>query len=280
MLRFALARVVLWCASVLGAAVFAAAIAALAVPAASANGAAYLGTILRVVPRVLMLEPGRSLVSNLPAFDALRSGLSASLDVLVPGLAVALLCGAALGALLSLRALRPLSVFLLRAGASVPVFCAALLVGAVAALAATGVPAGNRFSTLAPMAVTVGLAGAGTVALSVARALQVVAREPYTAGLMRIGLTRAQIFRSYVAPHATALALKDLGNLFVTLFAATAVVEWVFEWPGAGAGFIRAVALRDWNVVATLIFIVALVRLTLDLQGTIASRALLGEAPP
>jgi ABC-type dipeptide/oligopeptide/nickel transport system permease component len=57
-------------------------------------------------------------------------------------------------------------------------------------------------------------------------------------------------------------------------------VEWIFEWPGAGAGFIRSVAFGDWNVVAVLILVIAGVRFTLDFLGALAGFALLREAPP
>ena len=283
MMRFALRRAALWCASIFGAALFASSIAALAVPAAQASTPAYLGTILRELPRVLVFDPGPSVIDGMPALSAAGPAILASLDLLFVTALIALLFGALLGAVLSLRVTRPVTSLLLRIASSVPVFCAALLFAGLAGglMPPDAVPADPaQLRYFVPAVLTIGLAGAGAVALSVSRALAIAGREPYRAGLVRMGLPRGQIFRFYLAPHAFALVLNDLGSIFLALFSAAAVVEWIFAWPGAGAAFIRSVALGDWNVTALLIFVLALARFTLDLIGTFVSRALLEDATP
>ena len=86
--------------------------------------------------------------------------------------------------------------------------------------------------------------------------------------------------RRYMARYALAAVLRNAGGIMLALFAAAAVVEWVFGWPGAGATFIRSVALSDWNVVAVLILVIAVTRFTLDFAGEMLAFALLGEGPP
>jgi peptide/nickel transport system permease protein len=275
MLRDALVRrVLLWCASMLGAALFAAAIAALAVPAAHNSSASYVVVSVLKVPQLLALDPGLSVIAGTAALTAVTPALAASLTVMLPSLVIAILLGTLLGFLLTLRDTRRLLGPLFQLIASVPIFCAALM------LAAAFAALQSRAAVTAPMIATLALAVAAAIARAVFAAQRNAAPPDYIDGLARMGVHRRQILGFYVARPTLAVALRDTGNILLALFAAAAVVESVFSWPGAGAEFIRAVALGDWNVVAVLIMIMAAARFTVDLAASLVSRALLGEEPP
>jgi peptide/nickel transport system permease protein len=139
---------------------------------------------------------------------------------------------------------------------------------------------GNLLAALkaiAPPGLTVGLAGAGAVALSWRNALEIAGAEPYRDGLRRLGLSDSDILRIYVTRHAIALTLADLADIVLAVFAAAAVAEWIFAWPGAGAAFIHAVALDDWAVAAVIVFVIAVIRATADFAGPVAAHALIAE---
>jgi ABC-type dipeptide/oligopeptide/nickel transport system permease component len=103
-------------------------------------------------------------------------------------------------------------------------------------------------------------------------------KEPYRESLSRLGISGREIVRTYVARRTLGLSLTSLGDVLLAAFAATAVVERLFDWPGAGAEFIHAAALRDWPVVAALVFVIAIVRVVTDLVSALAALALTGAS--
>jgi ABC-type dipeptide/oligopeptide/nickel transport system permease component len=276
MVAYARSRAVLWCASLVGAIIFACAVAALAEPASRVGLAPYLGTVLLKIPGMVQLAPGPSVISNSPAFAAARPSLEVSLRLLVGATPIAFI----LGAMLVLTLMPPRrpkgAAVVVQLARSVPLFCLALL---LAALLGAAAPGNAGLDLVIPLIVLIGLAGAGAVALSVTQAFATVSGVD-GGGLARFGLRKGAIMRRYMARYAAAAVLRNAGSIMLALFTATAVVEWVFGWPGAGAAFIRSVALSDWNVVAVLIFVIAVTRFTLDFAGSLLAFALLGEGPP
>jgi peptide/nickel transport system permease protein len=94
-----------------------------------------------------------------------------------------------------------------------------------------------------------------------------------------MGLPAFEIDRLYVAPEVLAGLLVNLGEVTLALFSAAAVAEYVFGWPGAAVLFVKALAFADWNVAALILLIFAAVKFTADLVGSLASHAIIGEAP-
>jgi ABC-type dipeptide/oligopeptide/nickel transport system permease component len=276
MVGYARSRAVLWCASLFGAVVFACAVAALAEPAARVGLAPYLGTVLKEIPDMIRFAPGPSAISNGPALAAATPALEVSLRLLVGATPIALI----LGSLFALRLAPPRrpkgAAALMQAARSVPLFCLALF---LAALLGAASPGDADLDLVMPLIVLIGLAGAGAVALSVTQAFATIGGVD-GGGLARFGLRKGAIMRRYMARYALAAVLRNAGSIMLALFTATAVVEWVFGWPGAGAAFIRSVALADWNVVAVFILVIAVTRFTLDLAGELFAFALLGEGSP
>jgi len=294
MLRYALLRTAMLVASIAGAALLAAAIAALGQPGALASASDFLGTMLAKVPDVFLFDVGQSSISGLTARIETGPAFLASLELLLFATPIAFIAGVPLGSALADPATRPFVAPVVQFAGSSPVFCGALLIGVVFArlwpahsgevpslFAAIAAHDTNAFlealRTIAPAGVTVGLAGAGAVALAWRNALETASGEPYRDGLRRLGLSDAEILRVYVARQALALALADLADIVLAIFAADAVAEWIFSWPGAGAAFIHAVALEDWAVAAVIVFVIAVIRAGADFAGPVAAHALLAE---
>jgi peptide/nickel transport system permease protein len=185
----------------------------------------------------------------------------------------------------------------MRLGRAIPVFCGALLIGALAAALAPGATPGagpslsaalaardapatvSALLAFAPLVLPIGLAGAGAVAVAMSGAMSEALAEPYRESLYRLGLSPREILRTYVGRRTLAIATTALGNIVLAAMAATAMVERLFHWPGAGAQFMDAAALGNWPVVAVLVLVIATVRIVADFMGALAAAALTGEAP-
>jgi len=71
-----------------------------------------------------------------------------------------------------------------------------------------------------------------------------------------------------------------LAGLPSLLFAAAAVAEWVFDVPGAAVLFVKSAALADWNVLALIVFVFAVIKLMADLGGHLGARFLADPEVP
>jgi len=294
MLRYALLRAAMLIASIAGAALVAAAVAALGQPGALASAGDFFGALLAKAPDVFLFDVGDSSISGLTARIETGPAFLASLELLLFALPIAFLVGVPLGSALADPKTRPIVAPIVQLAGSLPVFCTALLIGIVfaqlwpahagdvpllfAAIAShdTGALIA-ALQAIAPAGVTVGLAGAGAVGLAWRNALETASAEPYRDGLRRLGLSDAEILRVYVVRQALALTLADLADIMLAIFAADAVAEWIFAWPGAGAAFIHAVALEDWAVAAVIVFVIAVIRAGADFAGPMAAHALIAE---
>ena len=273
---------------------FAAALAALAVPGAGADAGAYADALIARLWGVLSLDFGASTISGADSLAEIAPTLGASLSLLGPAFVLAFMFGAPLGLVLADRKTRPFAGPFFQLAAATPVFCAALLIAAAAAVLAPGVSPGEGPSFYAALAsgkaddilragvaamalvLPIALAGAGVVASAIAAAITQALDEPYREKLHQLGLGQREILRVYVSRRALALALSALGDVVLALIAATAVVERLFDWPGAGAQFLHAAALENWPVVAALVFAIALARVIADLVGRLLTLALTG----
>ena len=281
-MRFGLKETGRYAAGLLGALLLAA-----AVPMAGAGVPA-----LARVAALLRLDFGLSAMSATPAAAELAKRLPATLELIGGGALVAVLLGLPLGILLSWsRALRA-GAPLIQLVAAVPAFCGGLALlwlahrfqwdvsarsglsfwpallsgdgaGVVRALPAFGLPV-----------LIVGAAGAAAVELAIRRAARMAATAPYRDGLRLMGLGAFEIDRLYLAPRVLAGLFASLGEVALSLIAATAVAEWVFDWPGAASLFIHSAALHDWNVAALVLLVLASLVLTVGFIGAVAARAL------
>jgi peptide/nickel transport system permease protein len=286
MVRFGLNETGRLAAGILGALLLAAAV--------SASGM-HGGFVTAAAQRALALahlDFGTSDMTGAPALHELASRLPATLELLAGGGLIALVTGVPLGLLLSwgkaLRAGAPL----IQIVAAAPVFCAGLAllwianrfawdVSAKTGLAFLPALFSGDFSSAAralpafglPAAV-VGAAGAAAVHLVVRRGARAAMGAPYRESLRLMGLSAFEVDRLYLAPRLAAALFAGMGEIALSLFAATAVAEWVFGWPGAATLFIHSVALGDWNVAALVLFVFAGLALAANFIGALTARAL------
>lgn len=278
-----------------GAFLLAGAVAALPVlghPEPGSGVSAYLAGWAQHLSAYAHLDFGKSLVTAAPVSAELARRLPVTLELVGAGAVVALVLGVPLGLVLGtgrrLRAGAPL----IQIVAAAPVFCAGLLLLWLAHhvlgwqvsrhldLAEwTRITGGNADTmTLVRAAalpvLTVGMAGAAAVQLALRRAASVATDAPYRRGLRLMGLGGFEIDRAYLLPQIVAGFLADLGEITLALFAAAAVAEWVFGWPGAAVLFIKSVALEDWAVAALVLLIFAAIKLAADFAGAMGSRLL------
>ena len=284
-------------ASVAVAALFAAVLAALAVPGASAGAGAYAEAVVARLWGALSLDFGSSTISGADSLAEVVPALGAKSFVAGARLCLGLVLGVPLGLVLADRKTRPFAVPFVQLAAATPLFCGGLLIAFAAAALAPDVNPGEGSSLYAallsgnpdgilraaiaamPLVLPIGLAGAGAVAGVVYGAIAQALGEPYREQLHRLGLGQREILRTYVSRRALALGMGALGDVVLALIAATAVVERLFDWPGAGAQFIRAAALENWPVVAALVFVIAMARIVADLVGRLLTIALTGGSP-
>jgi len=286
-LRFVGIRAAFLLASLFGACVLAAAIATLAEPHVLQNSSLFADVFWNRLQGAAQLDFGTSTIFGTAALVTLAPTLAASGDLLLISLCVALILGLPLGLFLAEKRSNLVIAPVMHILGSVPLFCAAIIAGLFFIPAGAGpmqapvLFTGTRAAAVAsleamlPLILVVGAAGAGAVAAALRHSFLQALNEPYREGLSRLGLRDSEIVLVFVLRQALAGALKETGNILAALIAALAVAEQIFSWPGAGAFFLRAVALEDWAVVAALVFLLVLLRACADCIGAIVSRALL-----
>jgi peptide/nickel transport system permease protein len=274
---------------IIGAAVFAAALAALGM-------AGFTDAFIDRIAGVVSLDFGPSTITGADSFASIMPAVRDSMILLVPGLALALVLGVPLGVLLAEKHTQAIAGPLAQLARAVPVVCAALLFGVVAAAFIPGVEPGRGMSVedaiathnldtvvaalaaMAPLVLPIAFAGAGAVASIVCGAMEEALGENYRRSLQELGIGPREILRTYVARRALALSLAAIGDVLLVTVGALAIVERLFDWPGAGAQFIHAAALHDWPVVGALVFVIGVARIVADFVGGLMSTALTGPA--
>jgi peptide/nickel transport system permease protein len=286
MWRFGLGQVGHYAAGLLGAMLLALVVSALGAKAG------FTATLLEHLAALFRFDLGTSTITADPAAVDVARHLPATLELVGAGAVIAVVAGVILGLVLSwgrvLRAAAPL----IQLVAAAPVFCAGLAllwfanrvhwdISAQKGLALwpallhgdAGAITGALPAFALP-ALMVGAAGAACVELTVRRAAREADGEPYRRGLRLMGLGAFEVDRLYVAPRVVAGLLANLGEVALSLFAAVAVAEWVFDWPGAAILFIRSVALHDWSVAALVLFVFAGIALTAEFAGALVAHAI------
>jgi peptide/nickel transport system permease protein len=272
-----------------GAFLLAAGVAALARPDAHSH---YLGAFLTHIGQVAHLDFGTSAITATPAVDEITRGLPITFALMGIGFVVALALGISLGLLFGAgRFFRPVAPFI-QVITAVPVFCAALLGvwianvfgltdfshGKFENLVAHGSDLVALLRVVAIPALIAGATAAGAIQLSLHRAILGAMREPFYENMRCMGLSGSEIDRAYLMPYLLMGFFRSFGEIALSLFAADAVVEWVFGWPGAINLFVHAVALHDWNVVAIVLLVIASVVIAADFVGRIGARLVGGTA--
>jgi peptide/nickel transport system permease protein len=282
MWRFLLLQAARLALGLVGAVLLAASIAALSVEGARD---AYFSALLAQLEAFAHLDFGTSVISGFPAASELAQRLPVTLELTGLGAIVALVLGGPLGILLGterpLRAAAPL----IQIVAATPVFVASLALLWFAAnilhwpaIAFSAFDSHGDFDitlrALALPALTVGAAGAAALQLAIRRAAAEAMDEPYRRGLRLMGLSTLEINSVYLVPQVLTGLCRSLGDITLALFAAAAVAEWVFGWPGAAVLFLKSVALHDWRVAGLVLFVFAAIKFAADFAGELGAHAL------
>jgi peptide/nickel transport system permease protein len=294
MLRFVAIEAGRLALGLIGAALLAAAIAALALPHAQDGAVSFLLAWSRTLNGFVALDLGRSAITGNAAADELMAHLPLTLGLVAEGFAIALLVGIPVGLLFGAGPARRAASPIIQVVSAAPIFCAGLaLVWVAANLLGWPVTLGSGIKTglalwpndaagvrmlLLPV-LTVGLAGAAAAQLALRRAGAEAAGEPWRVQLRRMGLTAWDIETHHVMPWLLAGLLASLGEVMLALLSAAAVAEWVFNYAGAADLFVKSVALRDWALVAPVLFAFAALTLLAEFAGRIAARPLAGGDP-
>lgn len=250
--------------------------------------------VLEQFLRAVTGDFGRSTATGAPAMIVAWKAFPATAQLMASGAVLALLIGIPLGFLLSagrtLRATAPL----LQIVTAIPVFLIALALIWIAlrsfhvaaplhsrntsltSLLNRGDWSGAWFLYLLP-ALTVGVAGAARLQLSLQRAADVAWAAPYRSGLRMMGLGLFDINLRFALPEIVAAMLRDLRAFVLALISAAVIVEWIFQRDGAAALFLKAAASHDWSVVAAILFLFALLVIAVGFLGDVFASLILSE---
>ncbi len=290
MLRFAGNEVGRLLMGLLGAALMATALGALS--ELDAGYVSYLSAFADRLSAYVWGDFGISLLTGLPVVAELHSHMPVTLMLTAAGGFLALIVGVPLGLLFQVGAIRRLGAPFVQAISAVPVFCAGLLLAFVAAKLMgwkgdAGIPAVESFfapggdalvKAALPVAM-VGLAGGAAVQLAMRRAAAAENGSSWHDGLRRLGMSVLEIESIYVLPRILAGLIAHAGDIMLALLSATVVAEWVFFIPGAADMFVKSTALRDWNVVALILFCFAALYFAVDFLGRMAAHIMIREEP-
>lgn len=216
---------------------------------------------------------GDSISHARPVSEILAATLPRTLALMVPALLIGVLAGALLGtaqgARAGSRADRVASMATLGV-VSVPEFLIALLLTGVLAvrlrlLPATGMGDAAGVSGFAAIADYARHAALPVAALAIAVAAVVARfqraavvdalREDFVTAARARGVDQWRVIVRHVLPRTAPQFYTVIGLLLPTLVGGAAVVEVVFNWPGAGSTLMRAVNARDYPLVVGLVLV-------------------------
>jgi len=187
-----------------------------------------------------------------PLEESVPLALSRSVALVLVSLAGASLVGLAAGAAYALspsRLMRTASWSIGMVGVSLPSFIWAMLLQVVVVLwfvrtRTTLLPTsgyGLDQHLILP-AIAVGMRPAAYLFRTTATTLDEVRHGDYVRSARAKGLAEALIVRRHIFPNAAPAVFAGMGLAARSALSSLAIVEYIFSWPGAGFGFIHAVA--------------------------------------
>lgn len=212
---------------------------------------------------------------NMDTLDVVRQFLPKTLQLVGAGMLLALVASVPLGAIAALRPGRLLDkalVTLSLIGLAAPQFFLGQVILLVTSVKFKLVAFGNGpWTHLIFPAVTLALPAIGRLTMVVRSAMIDELNSQYVKAARAKGVSRARI----VGVHA----LRNSAIPFVTLFGweliralagFTLVVEAVFNWPGLGSLAILAIKERDFFLIQTIVFVVAVMVVIVNIAIDVA----------
>lgn len=228
----------------------------------------------RFVADVAHGDFGDSIWQNVPALPLVLSRLPLSLELALATTAFSFVVALILGAY---AALRPLSLadrlvtFFSLIGVTVPSFWLALLLILLFAVELRLLPTSGRGSWrhLILPGITLSWGTIGGLAQVVRASMLEQLSMPFVMTARAKGLTQTGVLAKHVARNAIIPVITVASYVFVGLANGAVIVETVFGWPGVGKLTVDAITRRDFPVVQSAVFVVAimvvLINLALDL---------------
>ena len=289
MLRFLLYETGRFASGLLGALLFAAAVGASSGAEPAHHSNAMPIAIARRLLAVVQFDFGSSAISGMSAWHDVLQRIPSTLSLVFAGAALAIVVGTGIGLLFSVGPVRRVTAPVMQIVVVTPVFCGAMALAYFAARVLHWPVGVNGPIELGSMLLhpnfallrkeflpilTVGASGAAIIQLALRRAASEEANQHYRVGLKRMGLSSLEIDRVYVVRRLFTGLLSHLDEVMLALVSSTAIAEWMFDCSGAGDLFLRSVALRDWNVVALLLWLFIVATLFVGFVGHLSANAL------
>jgi peptide/nickel transport system permease protein len=217
---------------------------------------------LSYIGHALTGDFGKSMRDGRAAFDLVMERVPATLMLTLPALALKIGIGIPAGiyAALHRNSLADrLTMAVSVAGFTLPSFVLALLLVLVFAVQLGWLPAsgsGSVAHTILPI-ITLGTAGAATMARFTRSAMLEVLGQPYVRAASAKGVSWQRVITRHALPNAAIPTVTIVGFMIGSLVAGAVVVESVFSWPGIGRLLVSAVANRDLAIVQALLMVIA-----------------------
>lgn len=213
---------------------------------------------------------GESIRLGKPAIDAVLERLPATLELTLAAAIIAVAIGIPLGAYAARRvggvADRIISGAALFVK-SVPGFWLGIMLILVFAGFLRLLPSfgsGTPLHIVLP-AVTLGLPFAAIVTRLMRSSVVETLEEPFVQTARSKGLLERVVMNDHVVRNSLIPVTTVIGLQVGTLLGGAVVIESVFAWPGIGALLVESVAGRDYTVVQTIAFVVAILVVVLNL---------------
>ncbi len=220
--------------------------------------------------RMARLDFGRSLRQDTDVAEDLKRRIANTFQLGFASLVVAGVLGITLGTVSAIwrgSGIDNASMVMALLGVSLPSFWIAMMLIVVFGLFLPILPPsgyggpvytqeGVRYAIL-PI-VTLGLAGAGSLARYTRSALLEVLGQDYVRTARAKGLRETVVVSRHALRNALLPVLTVLGLSFGEILSGTVVVETVFSWPGVGRYLISGVNGRDFPVVQACVLVIAL----------------------
>ena len=213
---------------------------------------------------------GNSSVTGRPVWPDLASSISYTIPTAFAGLAI----GLALSIPLAIMATRHpgswsdrFAIAIASLGAAVPTYWLGLLLILLFAVKLAWLPAiGARTpSHVILPAVTLGLGVAAALTRIIRSGILEARGQPFLPAFTRRGLSRRDLGRAHVAPHAAIPVITVLGLELAFLLEGVVMVEVIFGRPGMGSFLVNAIGARDFPKVQAVVVITALLFVVINL---------------
>ena len=205
---------------------------------------------------------GKSLQTGLPVTEEVLRRIPRSLELIVAGLAFAILLGIPMGVVAARRRAAPAGLAVSAvavAGFSAPVFVTGILLVIVFSLwlgilpssgyVAFGAdPLGHLAAGLMP-ALTIGINFMGVVTRMTRASLTEVLRRDFVRAARARGLSHRAAIHRHALPNALVPVVAILGVRAGNLLGGTVIIESLFDWPGLSSLLVSACFARDYPMI-------------------------------